>query len=172
MNVGGAITENGRDAKRLEYQCARKSKSCVGTIYRSIKWLLFKSTHMNLFPRYAPFEFKKVVNKNGKVRIEVKRMYGCACHSHIRENVIRKAKERKGWEPFGQWSMKKAQSLANRLADRINRSNGDSNSSSSDSDEEGNDSNLDDLKLCHNGLCVWRYKHKYDDIMEEIETFH
>lgn len=120
--------------------------------------------------KYAPFEFKKVFN-NGKVRIEVKRMYGCACHSNLRERVIRKAQERKGWEPFGQWSLKKAKSLANRLADRLNRTNdSDSNSSSSDSDEGGTGTALDDIKLCHNGMCVWRYKHKYDDIMEEIET--
>lgn len=120
--------------------------------------------------KYAPFEFKKVFNKNGKVRIEVKRMYGCACHSNIREKVIRRAGERAGWEPFGQWSLKKAQSLANRLVDRMNRFNGDSSLSSSDSDEGGPNFSLDDLKLCHNGMCVWRYKHKYDDIMEEMET--
>ena len=120
--------------------------------------------------KYAPFDFKKRIVKDGRVYVEVVRMYGCTCHSHLREDVIRRYGERKGWEPFGQWSMKKAQMIARKLADRLNSngtssdSGGEDTTSSSDSDE----SPFSWKRLCHHGKCAWKMKHKYDDVASEI----
>lgn len=52
--------------------------------------------------------------------VHVVRMYGCKCHHEHRKRVIERYGERKGWEPFGQWSMKKAVELARREAQRLN----------------------------------------------------
>ena len=125
--------------------------------------------------KYAPFEFKKRVLKDGRVHVEAIRLYGCVCHSHLREKVIKKFGPRKGWEPFGQWSMKKAQLIARKLSDDINAVSSVSESSSGDEDSSSDSDHLRsptpmfDLKrLCHNGRCIWKMKHKYDDICEEI----
>jgi len=143
--------------------------------------------------KYAPFDFKLTQkDKHGKIRIDVVRMYGCACHSHLRENSIRCHGERKGWEPFGQWSMKKALALAKKWADNWNASKSDHQNGSFESifqtscDENNllstsltssscsgalcsTDVSLASWKrLCHNGKCAWKLKHKYDDIMSEM----
>ena len=121
--------------------------------------------------KYAPFEFRKKIMKNGRVHVQVIRLYGCTCHSHMREGVIKKAGERKGWEPFGQWSMKKAEMMAKKLIERLNISWTDSGdedfpfSSSSDSDENP----LSWKQMCHNGRCAWKMKHKYDDVVSEMQ---
>ena len=52
--------------------------------------------------------------------VKVERMFGCPHHSKLRKRVIEKYGERPGWEPFGQWSMKKAQELARRETRRLN----------------------------------------------------
>jgi len=52
--------------------------------------------------------------------VKVERMFGCPHHSKLRRRVIEKHGERPGWEPFGQWSMKKAQELARRETRRLN----------------------------------------------------
>lgn len=124
--------------------------------------------------KYAPFLFKKtVVDNDGRIKVEVVRMYGCAIHSHLRERVIKKVGERKGWEPFGQWSLKKAESLAKKVTEEINGDTDESGSeeasitSSSFSDDEK--AEVASLKqLCHNGKCAWKMKHKFDDIYSEI----
>lgn len=171
MNVGAAILGNGRGGRPSVSQYARKSKYLSRFkhgVYLSWALILFDDLFISI--RYAPFDFKKSYDKNGKVLIEVERMYGCICHSKIREKVIRKHGERKGWEPFGQWSIKKARILAKRLADRYTKSNEDSSSYDCDeADNMSSHSSADELKLCHNGICIWKYKHKYDDIFEEIE---
>lgn len=75
--------------------------------------------------KYAPFSFSVsyVENSNGerKKKITVKRMYGCHCHSDIRKAKIEKYGERKGWEPFGQWSLRKVRKLAKNEMERQNR---------------------------------------------------
>jgi hypothetical protein len=53
--------------------------------------------------------------------VQVVRMYGCKCHHEHRKRVIERYGERKGWEPFGQWSMKKAVELARKESQRLNR---------------------------------------------------
>jgi len=122
--------------------------------------------------KYAPFDFRKKTLKDGRVHVQIVRIYGCTCHSHLREGIIKRSGERKGWEPFGQWSMKKAQLLSNKLQEQLN--------SSVDRDSEGDNGPSTSLdprdetslvawkRLCRNGNCTWKMKHKYDDVVEEI----
>ena len=135
--------------------------------------------------KYRPFEFQVRRRKQagGGVEVTVERMYGCQRHG-----------ERKGWEPFGQWSMSKAKAAARRETARLNVTLGNSNSSSfvcslssgyesSRSSSSENDIpasfcfGKDDSQrqqrpwqtLCHNGTCNWKIRGKFDDICSEIE---
>lgn len=146
--------------------------------------------------KYRPFDFRMTrKNKMGGVEISVVRMYGCSAHSHLRKAAIEKHGERKGWEPFGQWSLGKAKTAARREAARLNEAYGSSvsllssdtassgydsaRSSSSCSEEEYSSSSLcqiEDSKqqkpwdlLCANGSCNWKIRGKFDDICSEIE---
>lgn len=126
--------------------------------------------------KYSPFSFvqKRVVGRSPKgveiVETTVKRMYGCRCHSDLRRKVIMKYGERKGWEPFGQWSMTKAKGAVRRGMEKM--------------DDEGM------VKMEHpvNGECIviqsgnttwkricgtgssytWKFKEKFDDIFSEL----
>lgn len=136
--------------------------------------------------KYAPFNFRTVTEENGQIKVKVTRMYGCVCHSNLRENVIRQNGPRNGWEPFGQWSMKKALGIAKRFAQQINQDRIDetciSCPSSDSSDEEQESSSpspspspssllspsIGLKNLCQNGQCAWKVKDKYDDIKAEI----
>jgi cobalamin biosynthesis Mg chelatase CobN len=79
--------------------------------------------------KYTPFVFPIVkrtgASPDGRERpayeVQVVRMYGCKCHHEHRKRVIERYGERKGWEPFGQWSMKKAVELARKESQRLNR---------------------------------------------------
>lgn len=147
--------------------------------------------------KYRPFEFRVVKkNKLGGVEISVVRMYGCSAHSNVRKGVIERHGERKGWEPFGQWSLGKAKAAARRETQRLNAELNNSSSclsaasaasspsssgySSSSSEEEGASlfcSYIQDSKqqqqpwqtLCANGSCNWKIRGKFDDICSEIE---
>ncbi|KAL7532626.1 hypothetical protein ACHAXR_004741, partial [Thalassiosira sp. AJA248-18] len=146
--------------------------------------------------KYRPFEFQiKKKNKLGGVEISVVRMYGCSMHSNIRKSVIERHGERKGWEPFGQWSLSKAQAAARRETQRLNAQLNNSSTclsvSSASSSSSGYDSALSsssseeetaspcfnrDSKqqqpwhaLCANGSCNWKIRGKIDDICSEIE---
>ena len=126
-----------------------------------------------------------------KMQVVVNRMYGCKCHSDIRKAIIEKHGERKGWEPFGQWSLKKAQDLARKETERLNqprassskasshpgsdaeRSSTDGTSTSEDiwtlsADEEKSPNNNLLPSMCNNGSCTWKVKAKYDNIYHEI----
>lgn len=161
--------------------------------------------------KYSPFLFSvetedddEIDAKNGngtssssterKRFVKVVRMFGCPYHSDIRKQKIECHGVRKGWEPFGQWSLRKAQQLARRetirlnsidhMKDDINNSHGDERDkkitpSSSDGKDhsiiqEGNencnnDSNIDEIKtICHNGKCLWKKRGKYDNVYNEI----
>lgn len=85
-------------------------------------WDNYKSLGMPVCKKkYRPFEFQiKKKNKLGGVDISVVRMYGCCLHSNKRKQVIERHGERKGWEPFGQWSLSKAKALARRETQRLN----------------------------------------------------
>ena len=134
--------------------------------------------------KYAPFKFEVVRGKNGEASITIERMFGCRIHSDLRKATIEKYGCREGWEPFGQWSIKKAQELAKRQTDRLNQganqngsgntnSNGtiESGASSSSSDETLSSSEEDEKTangICVNGSCAWRSRNKYDNVKKEI----
>jgi len=138
--------------------------------------------------KYAPFDIKVRRVENGQVKVTVERMYGCCIHSQMRKKVIEEHGERDGWEPFGQWSMSKARSMVRRELDRIcsgrgegrdDRSSGGSSSESSSSDSSDSETDIDspsgsrgaDWKsVCHNGMCAWKLKGKYDDVFDEIQA--
>lgn len=143
--------------------------------------------------KYRPFEFqiKRKSKLGGGVDISVMRIYGCGAHSNIRKNVIEEHGERKGWEPFGQWSLSKAKAAARRETTRMNEalynsatclsvsssSTGyDSSRSTSSEDESAQLSLIEDTRqqqpwqtLCANGSCNWKIRGKFDDISSEIE---
>lgn len=126
--------------------------------------------------KYAPFSFKIVKQKDGSAKVTVERMFGCRCHSNVRKAVIEQHGCRKGWEPFGQWSLRKATEKARRETERINRENRENTAAGGiEDDGETSDENWssDDEKnamsICNNGNCTWKLREKYDDIMEEIQ---
>lgn len=125
-------------------------------------------------------------------------MFGCPHHSDIRKQKIECHGIRKGWEPFGQWSLRKAEQLARKDTVRLNSSDEKNNvnqhveedekipalpmDGSNDvknevknevkSDKGNNLLNIDDVKtICHNGKCLWKKRNKYDDIYNEITGF-
>jgi hypothetical protein len=126
------------------------------------------------------------------MEIKVERMYGCCSHSKLRKNVIERHGERKGWEPFGQWSLGKAKSAAKKEAARLNGENNgslspgstssgyDSSQSTSSSDATASPvscsrKDMDRQQqswqtLCHDGMCNWKVRGKVDDICLEIEN--
>merc|ERR1712070_478677 len=55
-----------------------------------------------------------------KWEVHVERRYGCMIHTKLRRAMIEKHGERNGWEPFGQWSMKKALEMAKKETIRLN----------------------------------------------------
>ncbi|CAB9512627.1 expressed unknown protein [Seminavis robusta] len=150
--------------------------------------------------KYSPFSFKIVRHetedsdcsddeeeqqqqKRRRPRFEVvvDRRFGCKLHSCCRKNVIEKYGVRKGWEPFGQWSMKKALELARKETERLNQrsevsgsssASSDCNTSSSEdwtsSDDERISNNNSLLSMCNNGTCTWKVKAKYDNIYAEV----
>jgi len=63
--------------------------------------------------KFKPFTItiKTTTTVNGKTTtsIQVERQFGCAHHHELRKKVIKKHGERKGWQPFGVWSQKKAE---------------------------------------------------------------
>uniref|UniRef100_A0A6U0FMW0 Uncharacterized protein n=1 Tax=Helicotheca tamesis TaxID=374047 RepID=A0A6U0FMW0_9STRA len=128
--------------------------------------------------KYAPFDIKVVRNENGIPKVTVERLYGCKCHSHLRKKLIERHGERKGWEPFGQWSLRKANAMAKRETERLNAeyrqeaelsdsSSGESSNSSFSSEDE----RFPSWKtICSNGLCTWKMRGKFDDIFSEIHN--
>jgi hypothetical protein len=118
--------------------------------------------------KYAPFHFSIEEGAAGKF-VKVERMFGCRCHSDIRREKIEVHGVRKGWEPIGQWSMRKAQELARRETDRMNggmttKLQGDATPLMVSSDEE--------LKtMCNNGKCTWKMRAKFDNVYREITGY-
>ena len=126
--------------------------------------------------KYAPFHFSVKTNPVDGIKfVHVERMFGCKCHSGVRKAAIEAHGERTGWEPFGQWSLAKAQDLARRETERINRSNNDSavisDSKLSGAQLSSSDSSDDEdafKSLCHKGNCTWKMKAKYDNVYREV----
>eukprot|EP00978_Attheya_sp_CCMP212_P042501 scaffold260086_cov49-Attheya_sp.AAC.2 len=122
--------------------------------------------------KYAPFSIKVKGKTGGGSNIVVERMYGCHCHSRIRQAVIEKHGERPGWEPFGQWSLGKARAMAKRLMDRMNNSEerDDSDTAEESSSDEERTNNGPWKSMCNNGLCAWKMRAKYDDVFSELRN--
>ena len=119
--------------------------------------------------KYAPFDIQTKRLENGQVKVSVVRMYGCSIHSQLRKQLIEKHGERKGWEPFGQWSLRKANLFARKIIDRSNSNEcrfDDREDASGSSDEERGSWK----QICGNGQCMWKVKNKYDDIFSEIHN--
>jgi hypothetical protein len=89
-------------------------------------------------------------------------MFGCKCHSDIRKDLIAKHGPRTGWEPFGQWSLRKAQERARREADRINNEEGITSDEGLSSEDEACSG------ICNNGNCTWKSRQKFDNIKREL----
>ena len=139
--------------------------------------------------KYAPFHFSVKTNPvDGKKVVQVERLFGCKCHSNVRKQVIETHGVRTGWEPFGQWSLAKAQDLARRETERINSGSNNTGSSSSSasataatvvsdsklsgaqlsSSSESSDDEDAFKSLCHKGNCTWKMKAKYDNVYREV----
>mmetsp|Transcript_18597 Transcript_18597/g.26182 ORF Transcript_18597/g.26182 Transcript_18597/m.26182 type:complete len:164 (-) Transcript_18597:189-680(-) len=120
--------------------------------------------------KYSPFVLQIKRNDKGEIKMDVVRMYGCSIHSCLRKNLIEKHGERKGWEPFGQWSMRKAKTLARKLTERGNNSQ-----ITRDCGKDEGSSSIDMLllswkQMIGNGKCMWKIKEKFDDIFSEIHN--
>lgn len=141
--------------------------------------------------KYKPFDFH-VVKQNGMYTVQVERLYGCQCHHPQRKHVIEIHGERQGWQPFGAWSLRKAQNQARIEAARLNGEAANDGSSTStvdtgydDSDEElfsplitpaaQNEATAAIRKsissICLNGTCTWKLESAYDNIYKEIHGY-
>ena len=143
--------------------------------------------------KYAPFRFvkKEIVHKKQSSSspqqsssetttvITVERMFGCPCHHTLRKQVIQLHGERAGWEPFGQWSLKKAHDIARRATAELKQEE----SSSTDETDLESVSSVEthtaaptcvwtredsSTTLCNNGNCLWKVKSAFDNIQEEF----
>jgi hypothetical protein len=146
----------------------------------------------------AAYDSGKKITASNQVRVVVERMYGCKCHHEQRKRLIEQHGLRKGWEPFGQWSMRKAQEMAKREEKRIQEEH------NNNLDEDGDDSDLEEVSssdeasqnFCpwmntnaavaaigppltlHGGRSctagsslLWKVKSAHDDIYKEIHGF-
>lgn len=115
-----------------------------------------------------------------KLEVKVTRMFGCKLHQCARKSVIEQHGVRTGWEPFGMWSLKKAQDLARKETERLNqpRIKVDRSGSGTETDSTTSEdwTSSDDEKLsnntlptmCNNGSCTWKVRAKYDNIFREM----
>jgi hypothetical protein len=132
--------------------------------------------------KYKPFNFPVVMRKDGRLEVKVVRMFGCKCHHGPRKAVIERYGQRNGWEPFGQWSLRKAEEMARSETIRLNQAVEDSvttvsvdlvdegeDSVTSESSEDASSSHVRVAQnMCLNGACAWKIKSAYDDIYKEI----
>lgn len=114
--------------------------------------------------KYAPFSFKVERDEKGRAKVTVERMFGCHCHSNIRKKLIQKHGCRTGWEPFGQWSLKKAEEKAKRQTELINAEEGLTSDEGWSSEEEVAKAS----SICNNGSCAWKSRQKFDDVKKEL----
>lgn len=119
--------------------------------------------------KYAPFDIRIKRGKTGKLEGTVHRAYGCHLHSHTRKKIIQKHGERKGWEPFGQWSLRKARKMAKKEIQTVNERLSESQNSlpHGNSSDDGDDSWK---HICRPCQCRWKLKGKYDDVFSEIHN--
>ena len=141
--------------------------------------------------KYKPFAFH-VVKQNGMFSVQLERLYGCQCHHPQRKHVIEIHGERQGWQPFGAWSLRKAQNQARIESARLNGETTNDGSSTStvdtgydDSDEELSPPSTTAVaqneftaairksisNICLNGTCTWKLESAYDNIYKEIHGY-
>lgn len=146
--------------------------------------------------KYKPFEFRILKQNNestgdGTYVVQVERLYGCQCHHPYRKQIIEQHGERPGWQPFGVWSLRKAQHQARIEAARLNGENptATTDSFSTTTNDTVDDSGDEDVpsittvvfqngqkvagrktlsNLCLNGACTWKVESAYDNIYKEI----
>jgi hypothetical protein len=136
--------------------------------------------------KYKPFQFhvvEQTVNKpngsssaagGGSVQVLVERMLGCKCHHAQRRSVVEKFGVRDGWEPFGQWSKKKALELARQATIQLNELKNKTSVSELTDEDDSSESSASTVtavnlsSLCGNGQCTWKVKSKYDDVYQEM----
>jgi hypothetical protein len=120
--------------------------------------------------KYSPFKFAvETTDSDGRKIVKVERMFGCPHHHNFRKEKIEKYGERQGWEPFGQWSLRKAQDLARRETNKLNGVGDVTSSADEESSAASSGSSDEDIKtMCHNGKCAWRLRGKYDNVYREI----
>lgn len=143
--------------------------------------------------KYKPFAFH-VLKQNGTYLVQVERLYGCQCHHPNRKQVIEQHGVRKGWQPFGVWSLRKAQEQARIEAARLNgdqitvTSIDNTSTATMDSVDDSGDEEVQVTSpkavildhnspaairkslsnICLNGTCTWKIESKYDNIYKEI----
>lgn len=121
--------------------------------------------------KYSPFRFEiRRDDKTGRAQVTVQRMFGCKCHSDLRRKTISQHGIRSGWEPFGQWSIRKAHEKARRETERLNGegcSDGDGETSDQASSDEDD---CKTLTICHDGNCTWKSKEKFDNVSLELRN--
>lgn len=115
--------------------------------------------------KYAPFAFRIIRAEDGTPRVTVERMFGCRCHSPLRKTVIEQHGCRSGWEPFGQWSLRKAQEKARLETERLNST---LNCISTSEESWSSDDEKNALSICNNGQCTWKVREKFDDVCLEL----
>ena len=139
--------------------------------------------------KYTPFSFPMITAPDGTVQVSAERRLGCRAHHGLRQTVVAQHGMRPGWEPFGQWTYKKANDLARKDTAKRNRkvaAAGDCtttedevslssaedaavavcanpNSSASSSSFAANNFR----SLCWNGNCLVRHESMYDDVEAE-----
>lgn len=120
--------------------------------------------------KYAPFNLTvETKGEDGSKIVKVVRMFGCPHHSNLRKERIEKYGERTGWEPFGQWSLRKAQELARRETNKLNGVATVTTTDEESSAASASASSDEEIKtMCNNGKCTWKVKTKYDNVYREI----
>lgn len=145
--------------------------------------------------KYTPFRAVVVQNDKHHNSFRVERMFACSIHHELRKKTIQKHGLRKGWEPFGQWSRKKAEQAAKKLYEKHERMSRQHTTATASSEEDttsttsslyaacslvdstthtstsiGNHNSNYHTKgiLCANGECTWSLKSAYDDVYKEI----
>ena len=143
--------------------------------------------------KYTPFVFPMTTTgPDGTVQVTAERRLGCRAHHALRLNVIAEHGLRPGWEPFGQWTYKKANELARKDTAKRNRK------AAAAAAEDGITTTEDELSLssaeeaagvcanpnsppsssssyaannfrslCWNGNCLVKHESMYDDVEDE-----
>lgn len=62
--------------------------------------------------KYKPFAFTMPPQDGKNTAVEVTRMYACPVHHPLRLATMQQHGARKGWQPFGVWSLRKAKEQA------------------------------------------------------------